>query len=310
MVPEGGRGLLVGLELRGEVKVPPHMGQGGFDHGDVYQPNGLVFVAHTANGTIEVIDGEALQHVATIPECREGSGVICPTGADLVIAAARGAGEVLFIDPAELAVVGRVSVGGRPNGLAWDSRRGRVLVADVAGNSFSLVDAAGQRIVGAAALPGRPRWTIYDAEHDQFLVNIRDPAAVAVVDPEAATVRAIWSVSCRGPHGLDLDRAGGRAFVACDGGELVCLSSVDGTEVAKVAIAGVPDAIWFNPVASTLYAAIADPGVLQVVDTNRMAIAEAIKTEPGAQTTALDLRRQAFYVFKPITCSVTAFRIV
>jgi DNA-binding beta-propeller fold protein YncE len=299
----------VGLELRGEVQVPPHLGHGGFDHGDVYQPNGLVFVAHTANGTIEVIDGEALQHVHTIPECREGSGVICPTGAELVIAAARGAGEVLFIDPSKLAVKGRVSVGGLPNGLAWDSRRGRVLVADVAGNSFSIVDVAGQRIVGAAALPGRPRWTIFDPEKDHFLVNIRDPAAVAVVDPEAGTLRAIWSVSSEGPHGLDLDRAGGRAFVACDGGEMVCLSSVDGTEVSKVAIAGVPDAIWFNPAASSLYVAIAEPGVLEVVDTNRMAVAAAIKTEPGAQTTAFDVRRQDLYVFKPISCSVAAFQI-
>jgi len=299
----------VGLELGGEVQVPPHLGHGGFDHGDVYQPNGLVFVAHTANGTIEVIDGEALQHVATIPECREGSGVICPTGAGLVIAAARGAGEVLFIDPIELAVKGRVSVGGRPHGLAWDCRRGRVLVADVAGNSFSIVDGAGQRIVGAAALPGRPSWTIYDAEQDRFLVNIRDPAAVAVIDPEGATVRAIWSVSCGGPHGLDLDRAGDRAFAACDGGEMVCLSSVDGTEAAKVAIAGVPDAIWFNPAASSLYVAIAEPGLLQVIDTKRMAIAEAIKTEPGAQTTAFDVRRQDLYVFKPISCSVAAFHI-
>jgi DNA-binding beta-propeller fold protein YncE len=309
MVPAGGRGLLVGLELRGEVQLPLHLGDGGFDHGDVYLPTGLVFVAHTSSGTIEVIDGEALQHVATIPDCREGSGVICPTGAELVIAAARGAGEVLLIDPIKLAVKGRVSVGGRPNGLAWDSRRGRVLVADVAGNSFSIVDVGVQRIVGVAALPGRPRWTIYDAEQDHYLVNIRDPAAVAVVDPEGVAVRAIWPVSCGGPHGLDLDRVGGRAFVACDEGEMVCLSSVDGKELAKVAIAGVPDAVWFNPAASSLYVAVGEPGVLQVVDTNRIAIAETIKTEPGAQTTAFDVRRQDLYVFKPITCSVAAFRI-
>jgi DNA-binding beta-propeller fold protein YncE len=297
------------LVLRGEVQLPRHLGDDGFDHGDVYQPNGLVFVAHTANGTIEVIDGEALRHIATIPDCPEGSGVLCPASAELVVAAARGAGEVLFIDPVKLAVKGRVSVGGRPNGLAWDSRRGRVLVADVAGNSFSIVDAASQRTVRASPLPGRPRWAVYDADQDHFLVNIRDPAAVAVVDPEAGAVRAVWSVSCGGPHGLDLDRAGGRAFVACDGGEVVCLSSVDGTEVAKVAIAGVPDAVWFNPAASSLYVAIAEPGVLQVVDTHRMAIAEAIKTEPGAQTTAFDLRRQDLYVFKPISCSVAAFHI-
>jgi DNA-binding beta-propeller fold protein YncE len=299
----------VGLALRGEVRLPAHVGQGGFDHGDVHQPNGRVFVAHTANGTIEVIDGEALQHVATIPGCPEGSGVLCPTGAELVVAAARSAGEVLFIDPIKLAVKGRVSVGGRPNGLAWDSRRGRVLAADVAGNSFSIVEAARKRIVGGAALPGRPRWTVYDEEQDHFLVNIRDPAAIAIVDAEAATVRAIWSVSCVGPHGLDLDRAAGRAFVACDGGEMVCLSSVDGKELAKVAIAGVPDAIWFNAAASSLYVAIAHTGVLEVVDTNQMAIAETIQTEPGVQTTAFDVRRQVLFVFKPVSCSVAAYHI-
>jgi DNA-binding beta-propeller fold protein YncE len=299
----------VGLEPRGEVRLPGHAGQGGFDHGDVYRPNGLVFVAHTANGTIEVIDGERLQHVTTIPDCPEGSGVLCPASAELVVAAARGAGEVLFIDPVKLAVKGRVSVGGRPNGLAWDSRRGRVLVADVAGNSFSIVGASDQRILGAAALPGRPRWTVYDAEQDQFLVNIRDPACVAVVDADAAVVRAVWPVSCAGPHGLDLDRAGSHAFVACDGGEMVCLSSVDGRELDKVTIAGVPDATWFDAATSSLYVAIGEPGILQVVDTSQMAVVEAIETERGAQTTAIDVKRRSLYVFKPITCSVAAFLI-
>ncbi len=55
-------------------------------------------MAHTAYGTIEVIDGEQLRHIATIPDCAEASGVICPPSADLVVAAARGSGEVLFID--------------------------------------------------------------------------------------------------------------------------------------------------------------------------------------------------------------------
>jgi hypothetical protein len=90
---------------------------------------------------------------------------------------------------------------------------------------------------------------------------------------------------------------------------MVCLSSVDGKELAKVAIAGVPDAIWFNAAASSLYVAIAHPGVLEVVDTNQMAIAETIQTEPGAQTTAFDVRRQALFVFKPVSCSAAAYHI-
>ena len=289
--------------------MPPHIGQDGFDHGDVHQPTGRVFVAHTANGTIEVVDGQRLQRLATIAGCPEGSGVLSPPSANCVVAAARGSGDVLFIDPDECAIKGRVTVRGRPNGLAWDSRRARVLVADVARNSFSIVDAASQQVVGAAALPGRPRWAVYDSENDHFLINIRDPAAIAVVDPEASVVRSIWPVSCAGPHGLDLDSSGGRIFVACDGGEMVCVSSRDGAQLATVPIAGVPDAIWFNAAASSLYVAIAQPGVLQVIDTSRMIVAETIETEPGAQTTAFDVQRQTLFVFKPASCSVAAFQV-
>jgi len=124
----------VALQLVGETQLPVHAGRGGFDHGDVHQASGRVFVAHTANGTVEVLDGEQLRHLATIPECPEASGIICPPSADLVVAAARGTGEILFIDPARPWLRSRVAVGGRPNGLAWDSRRQRLLVADVEGD--------------------------------------------------------------------------------------------------------------------------------------------------------------------------------
>jgi YVTN family beta-propeller protein len=115
--------------LRGEHHLPSHLGDGGFDHGDVHQPSGQVFIAHKANGTVEVIDGARLEHLATIGDCPEASGVLAPQDSGFVIAAARGAGYVLVIDPTTHAVLRKVSVGGRPNGLAWDSRRRRVLVA-------------------------------------------------------------------------------------------------------------------------------------------------------------------------------------
>ncbi len=222
----------VSLELRGDVQLPRHLGPGGFDHGDIHASTGRVFIAHTANGTIEVVDGERLEHLATINGCAEASGVLCPPSTDLVIAAARGSGSVLFIDPAACAVTGTVEVGGKPNGLAWDAHRRRVLVADVAGNSVSIVDPIGGRIVSTGSLPGRPRWTVHDLERDQFLVNIREPPMVAVVDSETAAVIETWPTSSAGPHGLDLDICHGRAFVACDAGQLICLDLNDGSELA------------------------------------------------------------------------------
>lgn len=297
------------MELVGDVQLPAHAGPGGFDHGDVHQATGRIFIAHTANGTIEVVDGEQLRHLATIPDCQEASGVLCPPSADLVIAAARGTGEVLFIDPARLWPKSRVAVGGRPNGLAWDSRRQRVLVADVAGNSLTIVDPPRGEIAATEPLLGRPRWTVYDAAHDRFLVNVRDPTVVAVVDAETASVVKTWSVSSPGPHGLDLDGPGGRVFVACDGRDLIGLSANDGRELGRVEIAGEPDAIWFDGAADSVYVAVGCPGVVHVVDTARMAVLETVVTEEGAKTTALDTRRRVLYVFKPKSCTLAAYRL-
>jgi hypothetical protein len=64
------------LALRQYVSLPPHQA-GDFDHGDVYLANGRVFIANTAAGTVEVVDGEHLCHLATIPGCPEASGVLC-----------------------------------------------------------------------------------------------------------------------------------------------------------------------------------------------------------------------------------------
>src|SRR5215467_766216 len=87
------------LALVGNISLPEHP-SGGFDHGDVHLPTGRVFVAHTANNTVEVIDGERLELAQTIPDCPEASGVLCTRGESAnVFAAARGAGTVLVLDP-------------------------------------------------------------------------------------------------------------------------------------------------------------------------------------------------------------------
>ena len=111
-----------------------------------------------------------------------------------------------------------------------------------------------------------------------------------------------------GPHGLDLDRPGERAFVACDAGIVVVLDLTSDQETARVPIAGEPDAIWYNAVRALLYVAIGDPGLVAVVDTRTMTQREQIDTEKGAHTTAFDHARQQLAVFLPGTCRVALFR--
>ncbi len=297
------------LVLRYYVDLPPHTPT-DFDHGDVHKPTGRVYVAHTAQGTVEVLDGDAGIHLATIPGCTEGSGVLCAQEEGLVFAAARGAGIVLVIKAESGAVLRDVKVGPRPNGLAWDPGNRHLLAADVQENRAYLVDPTVEpaaRILATVDLPGRPRWCVFDPGHKRFLVNIREPSCVAVLQAATAGIEAQWPVSYAGPHGLDIDTAGGRAYVACDAGQVVALDLATGHELGSVPIAGSPDATWYNARRARLYVAIGKPGVLDVINTDSMSVEQEIPTEEGAGTTAYDEQRQLLYVFLPGTCRAAIY---
>ncbi len=289
----------------GSIDLPPHPA-GKFDHGDVYLPTGRVFVANTSAGTVEVIDGESFQHIATLPGCPEASGVLCAQDDALVFAAGRAAGKLLVIDAVSLAVLRVVAVGARPNGLAWDTRRKHLLVADIQDNMARLVDPHAGSILGAMDLPGRPRWAMYQGAVDHFLVNIREPACVAILEAATGALVGSYPISSVGPHGLDLDQEGQRAFVACDGGVVIALDLATGHEQAHTRISGTPDVIWHNHQLARLYVAIADPWVIEVVNTATMTVDERIETEAGAHTTAYDARRQRLYMFLP-SCRVLVY---
>ena len=303
------------LTLHGYVDLPPPAGDGSseFDHGDVHRATGRVFVAHTAANTVEAFDGRSGEHLMTIPGCPEGSGVLCAQEEGIVFAAARGAGKVLVIEARSGRTLREIAVGPRPNGLAWDTDRKRLLVADVQANQallFAPLDASPsmtEQSAQAIPLPGRPRWCVYDAARSQFLLNIREPACVSVIPAEGGEPLALWPVSAAGPHGLDLDPDGGRAFVACDESVVVALGLDDGREMGHARIAGAPDAIWYNAAHARLYVAIEDPGVVAVINTQDISLEEEIVTERGAHTTAFDPDRQQFYVFLPTSCRAAIF---
>jgi DNA-binding beta-propeller fold protein YncE len=293
------------LTERGAIPMPPQL-PSEFDHGDVHRATGQVFVAHTQAGTVEVLDGAELRHIATVGGCPDASGVLVAQADNLVFAAARGTGQVLVIEAFTMTFRQTIPVDPRPNGLAWDPARKHLLVADVQVNTGRLVTPEGDTLA-VTSLPGRPRWCVYDAAHDRFLVNVREPACVAVLDAATGGLLETWPIASAGPHGLDLDPTGGRAFVACDGGMVAALDLATGRELAHVAIAGVPDAIWYNARHERLYVAIGDPGVVAIVNTRTMTVDEQVKTEVGAHTTAFDDARQRLYVFLPTSCRAAVY---
>jgi DNA-binding beta-propeller fold protein YncE len=294
----------VSLQHRGFIDLPAHTNAGGFDHAAVHAPTGRIYVAHTANDAVDVIDIGARRHVDSIPGLTSVAGALVAEP-DLVFTSNRGentVGVFTVSDPR----VEKIAVGIRPNGLAYDPRRGRLLAAHVGDPtipgscSVSLVDVrAGKRIVDIP-VAGRTRWTVYDPVADAFHVNIADPPQIVVVEAgDPVRVRRTVTVAHAGPHGLDIDVVRRRLFCACDAGVLLELDADTGKLLATHAIAGVPDVVFFNAALAHLYVAIGDPGVIEVFETAPLRRLESVRTEAGAHTLSFDAIRHIVCAFLP-----------
>jgi len=296
------------LEQMGEVVLPAHDKSGGFDHAGVHGRRGRLYVAHTANNALDVVDCATHAYLGSIRYLEGVAGALVSEEHDLVFTSNRAENTVGIFPPAHEEALVKVKVGVRPNGLAYDAGRRLLLAANVGDParpgsfSVSVVDASARAMIADVPVSGRTRWTVFDAEAGSFYVNIADPPQIAVIEAaHPGVVARTLAVPAAGPHGLDFDAATHRLFCACDGRALVVLDSRSGAVLARAELAGVPDVIFFNRERQHLYVAIADPGLIEVFETDQMRRVETVRTEAGAHTLGFDPSRNTVYAFLPTT---------
>jgi DNA-binding beta-propeller fold protein YncE len=302
------------LQHLGFIEMPPHRGDGGFDHAAVHEPTGKVYVAHTANDAVDILDVESQRYVGSIDGLKAVAGALTAPS-DVVFTSNRGENTVGIIRIDRPGKVDKVPVGVRPNGLAHDNGRNRLLAAHVGDPTISgsctvsIVDVAARERVADIPVAGRTRWTVYDPIGDVFHVNVADPPQIAVIDAgDPVRLRRVATAPQAGPHGLDIDVERRRLFCACDAGVLLEVDADTGTVLAGEPIAGVPDVVFFNSKLSRLYVAIGHPGLIQVFDTSPLRRHETVVTETGAHTLSFDAKRDIVCAFLPQTHRAAVYR--
>jgi len=303
------------LDKVGYIDLPDHVATGGFDHAAVHGPRGLLYVAHTANDAVDVIDCATRTHLYSVPGLPRVAGALVSEAHDLVFTSNRGENTVGIFSPTREGALTKVKVGIGPNGLAYSPDHRLLLAANVGDPSrpgsfsVSLVDVGARSLIADIRVPGRTRWAVFDARLGRFYVNITDPPQIIAIDAaEPTRVAETFAMPAAGPHGLDLDPVTQRLFCACDAKTLLVVEARSGKVASRHPLSGVPDVVFFNAALQHLYVAIGEPGVIDVFDTEAMGLLEAVPTEAGAHTLGFDPGHNTVYAFLPETHRAVVYR--
>src|SRR5947209_10772576 len=152
------------LRILDYIELPPHRSDGGFDHADIHPPTDRIYVAHTSNDSIDVIDGARDRYIESMAGHVAVAGTLVSEARGLVFTSNRGENTVSVFAPGAERNAFKIAVGVKPNGLAFDSARGILIAANVGdlsiadSYSVSVVDIVLRERIAEIKVPGRTRW--------------------------------------------------------------------------------------------------------------------------------------------------------
>lgn len=303
------------LRHTGYFELPAHISlEKGFDHADVSLENGLLYLAHTANDAVDVLDVRQNCYLHSIPQLTGVAGILVCDEQSLLFTSNRGERTVSIISTCDEQCFQKIKVGEKPNGLAYDPLHHLLLCGNVGdpqnpdSHTITMIDVKNQQVIFTIPVEGRTRWSVYDTQSDSFYVNISSPPQIIVIkSSEPDRINQVIAIPCEGPHGLGLDSKRERLFCACDQKAVIVSDLHNGAVIGRIDIHGVPDVVMYNEELQRLYVAIGDPGLIDVIDTQAMEILETVTTEKGAQTMALDSSTHRVYAFLPETHRTMVF---
>src|SRR5687768_16858816 len=108
------------LKLKGYIFLPAHKKAGNFDHAAVHRASSQLYVAHTSNDAVDVIDCTSDLYLRSI-SCLTGvAGALVSDECNVVFTSNRGEDSISIFPPDAEDEAIKIRVGIRPNGLSFD----------------------------------------------------------------------------------------------------------------------------------------------------------------------------------------------
>jgi hypothetical protein len=253
-----------------------------------------IVVVDVTNDTIvgRILNTPGIHGIALAPELGRG---FTSNGRD---------NSVSIVDLKTLQTLGKVSSGGNPDTIFYDSKQKEVYAFNGAeptatppGHTATVIDAATGKVVTTIDLGGRPETAQADPALGRLFVNLEDKDAIAAIDMATHKVVATWPIAPgEEPSGLAIDAATHHLFAGA-GQFMVMLDTRTGKVLAQVPIGEGTDATWFDPGTNLAFSSCSD-GTTTIAheDGEKLTLVQTLQTTRGARTMTIDPATHKIYL--------------
>jgi YVTN family beta-propeller protein len=274
-------------------------GSSRFDYQSLDPRTRLLFIAHLGASIVTVLTTASNTVVADIPNVADVHGVLAIPELGRVYASATGDNQIAVIDERTLRVMATIPGGVYPDGMAYDPVEQHLFVSDEAGGTERVIDTRTQRSIATIPLGGEAGNTQYDPVSHRILLDVQTLNQLVAIEPATNRVLARYALPhCEHDHGLLIDAASRRGFVACDGDNVLLAIDLASMTVLSVQTVGSgPDVLALDGDWHLLYVA-SESGVVSIFEESGQTLS---KVEEGfvarsAHSIAIDGRTHRIYL--------------
>jgi DNA-binding beta-propeller fold protein YncE len=270
-----------------------------FDYLSIDEDDHYLISAHLAAGQTYVIDLATNKVVATIADTPGAEGVEYVPDSKKFYTSNAGDNTIGVVDLKLMKVVKKLPTEKKPDGSTYAGPFHKLYVSDERGKAEAIVDVTKDVIIKTLHFDSETGMPQYDPVARKVYVNLQDQNIFAVIDPATDEVVGRYPVGrCKGNHGMALDPEHHRAFLSCEGNNLMTVFDLDKNQpIAFLPMAEDPDVIRFDPGLSRIYAACYS-GAISVFhqdDPNHYRKLEDFPVQHAVHSLAIDLSTHRVY---------------
>ena len=270
-----------------------------FDYLTIDYNDNYLLSAHLAAGLLYVIDLKTNKLVAAIPDVPGVEGVEYAPDVNKVYTSDWLENKIGVVDLGQMKLIKKLPTESKPDGSTYAQPFRKLYVSDERGRAVAVVDVTTDTIIKTLRFESETGMPQYDPVARKVYVNLQDQNLFAVIDPATDTVVGRHPVGkCSGNHGMALDAEHHRAFLQCEGNNLLTVVDLDTYKpIAYLPTAAGGDVVKFDPGLKRVYVACSSGAitVIQEDDPNHFRKLEDFPVQKRVHSLAVDVRTHRVY---------------